>query len=69
MFQRKFAKRASGCDLLGTPCALCDPGDLCEGKQLACYGDVCGMAFSIPYKKKRSVPLTRDIEQTGYLTQ
>lgn len=69
MFQRKFAKRTSGCDLLGAPCALCDPDDLCEGEQLACYDDVCGMAFSSPYKKKRSVPLTREVEQTGYLTQ
>lgn len=69
MFQRKFAKRASGCDLLGVPCALCDSGDLCEGEQLACYDNVCGKAISNPYKRKRSVPLTRDVEQTGYLTQ
>ncbi|PFX19422.1 hypothetical protein AWC38_SpisGene16166 [Stylophora pistillata] len=57
---RTFAKRSSGCDLLGAPCALCDTSALCEGVQLACYGGQCDKDSSNSYKKKRSVLLTKD---------
>lgn len=57
---RTFAKRTSGCDLVGVPCALCDTGAFCEGQLLGCYDGMCGQASSPKYKKKRSVLLTKD---------
>lgn len=57
---RTFAKRTSGCDLVGVPCALCDTGAVCEGEKLACYDGQCGKSSASSYKKKRSVLLTKD---------